>query len=90
MNYTKMATYMFCTACNNSQTSNWRVFQTELEGMFDVKLCNKDIYILATTLLENFPLAISDIVVDRDEQGYIIDFIIGKSYCLDIKEKENV
>ena len=90
MNYTKMATYIFCNAANNTITTNWRIFQIQLESEFDVTLTSEDIYKIVTALLVNFKNAILDVCVDKDENGYVIDFVLGSDYCLEITEEENV
>lgn len=97
-NYTKMATYVFCSACKMSVTSNWITYKSELEGMYDVELTTQDLILIIAKMVENFGNAILDISLCRkkltcydDRYEYAIDFVLGTDYCLEIEEeKENV
>lgn len=94
-NYTKMASYSFCEACQNSVSSNWRVFKSELEGMFDVELTINDLTKIISEMIKNFGNAILDITLDKEENiatcedEYVIDFVLGTNYCLNVEEEES-
>jgi hypothetical protein len=84
MNYNKIATYMFCNACNNSVTSNWSILQSQIEAEFKVVLTVDDIYKIGNALLENFKNAVLDLTVYKNDFGYVFDFVLGTDYCLEM------
>ena len=96
-NYNKMATYAFVRACNNSITSNWSVSKTELESEFNVELNTQDLINVISSMVENFGNAILDITLSKKKitcyepprEEYVIDFVLGTDYCLEIVEEKN-
>ena len=94
INCTKIATYIFVTACQTSCTQSWVAFKSEIEAMFNVKVTNEDMVKIISEMLLNYGRAISDISLNEVENGYTcekelaIDFTLFGDYCLGIEEEE--
>lgn len=82
----RMATYIFCEACNHSHSGNWQVDIDEVEHIFGIKI-TKEIYCaVSDELRENFSLQVLDLNVNDDEYYYdnesYWDITIGGYYTM--------
>ena len=63
----RIATYIFCEACCNSQSGNYHINIEDVEETFNVKI-DKDTYMnICELLFDNFSLQILDLNENDDE-----------------------